>query len=57
MCLLATDVGDIGDKGDMGDIGIDQSLTLVIPPHTDSETISAGKTLKILIKLLLLGLS
>lgn len=60
MCLLATDMGNVGDKGDMGnmgDRGIDQSLMLVIEPHTDSETITAGKRLKVIIKLLLLGLN
>ncbi|XP_060793450.1 tyrosine-protein phosphatase non-receptor type 22 isoform X2 [Neoarius graeffei] len=43
--LNATDTGDVGDKsdmGNMGDRGIDQSLMLVIEPHTDSETITAG---------------
>lgn len=58
VCLLATDMGDKDETGDaadtsnMGYMSVDQSLTLVIPPNNFS--ISGGKNLKLLMKLLLL---
>lgn len=47
MCLLDTAVDDISDKGDTANIGVDQSLTLAIPPDTFSVT--GGRSLKILL--------